>query len=228
MLTANVLRLIALLFVLAAETAAQATSEPDAAPADEPAQLATFEDAEDKTKEEPDATEKREEVTEKLRVAEKVLDSAKKATPDSDEAPEPLANEVKLLKQLEAIHAQQQAAGERTAELQTTKAELEGKLKALRASGPIQERPWDFTLLEQLRDELALETDRTKSLTRSVEQHQQSLERAQSQHDEKESARRRAKEAVETNSDKAKRAKLSVDAELAELESKLAGETAEL
>ena len=63
-------------------------------------------------------------------------------------------------------------------------------------------------MFEQLRDELALETGRAALLRASVDQHQQSLERAKNQHKEKESARRKAKEAVDTNADKGKLAKL--------------------
>ena len=177
---------------------------------------------------EPDATAKREDVTEQLRVAQRVLDSAEKAMPQGEAAPEPLANEVKLLKQLEAIHAQRQAAGDRTKELQTASADLEGKLKVLRATGPSSEELFSFTRLETLRDQLALETVRTESLDASVSQHQQSLERAKTQHEEKESARRVAKEAVDTSADKAKTAELTTAVELAEIESNLAGETAKL
>jgi potassium efflux system protein len=223
------LRLLTLLAVLSQSTYAQSAAESvEKAEDSKPTKLAAFEEPAEDKKDEPDATEKREDVSEKLRVAKKVLDSAEKATASGSAAPEPLAKEVKLLKQLEAIHAQQQAAENRTAELQTAKAELEGKLKVLHASGTTEERPFTFTRLELLRDELALETNRLEPLTASLKQRQQSLERAKKQLQDKESARRKAKEAVEMNSDKTKNAELATAAELAQLESKLASETEKL
>ena len=96
----------------------------------------------------PDLTSKREEIADELRLAQRVLESA--SPPEGmavEPAPEKLTREVELLKQLDVIVAQQQTANASTQERQTRQSDLTDQLKAVRAVGPAEERPYSFLLL---------------------------------------------------------------------------------
>jgi small-conductance mechanosensitive channel len=176
----------------------------------------------------PRPEEKIAEVEKRIRMAQKAIDSAVAASPDDTAPPEKLTRQLQLLKQIEVLAAQQKAAEARNAELETRLAELEGRLESLRTSGPKEEPPYTFALLEQLRDELKTEQGRSDTVKSVVASAAEVVERARKQLDDAERKRRLAKEALAANKVEAKQAELATAAEEASLESTAAKESLEL
>ena len=109
-----------------------------------------------------------------------------------------MSREVALLKQLDLVLAQQQAAAERHDELAALRTDVERRLDSLRSRGPEEQPPYSFLLLDRLRDELDAEVTRADSVRDAVAAMGDATIRAKDVLQEKESERRRAKEALET------------------------------
>ena len=167
----------------------------------------------------PTIADQREEVAERLRIAQRQLpDAAKQA----EGAPEPTSREVELLKQKDLVLQQTEAADARQAELERERTDVEARLDDLRENGLSEERPYSFLLLEQLQDSLDAELDRQESRQAAVTASTEALERAKEQAAEAARARRRARERAKTNQDNSTRGELALAAKYATLESELA------
>ena len=67
--------------------------------------------------------------------------------------------EVALLQQIDLLYTQQLATLGYEAELKTKITQLDTQTESFRINGPVEERPYPFTLLERLRDELQSQTE---------------------------------------------------------------------
>jgi len=161
----------------------------------------------------------REQVAKDLAAAKAALDTA---TADGAEAPAHLQREAELLGEIDLQLGQILAALEQTAELRTSLDQQKNDLDNLRARGPVETAPYTFALLETLGAELITEEARAESRVDVIELASSALKAANEQAEEKERARRKAKEALDTNTDDAKRPELSWALRRAELESRSA------
>jgi chromosome segregation ATPase len=98
----------------------------------------------------------RKDIAEKVRVAQRTLDSARESSDQSStKPPAQLQREVDLLKQLDVALAQLEAAKSQHADLQARLTDLTRQTESVREVGPSEERPYSFLLLDHLRDEVA-------------------------------------------------------------------------
>jgi len=144
------------------------------------------------------------------------------ATTDGAEAPRYLERETELLSEIDLQLGQILAALEQSAELKTSLAQQKIDLENLRARGPVESAPFTFALLETLSAELLTEEARAESRVDVIELATSALKSAIEQAAEKERTRRKAKEALDTNTDDARRPELSRALRRAELESRIA------
>ena len=165
---------------------------------------------------------KRAELSEVLAVAKRNLAAA--AAQQGADPPPHLTQEVELLETTELLYGQQEAQLQRSEELRTSRVRLEADLAAQRASGPPEERPDSFLLLESVRSELNAHSGRGANLDAAREAALKTLENARGQLADRERGRRQAKERFDTASDEAQVAALAVTLRMAELESRLATE----
>lgn len=176
----------------------------------------------------PSAT-KREEVADKLRVAQRTLDSAKETSEQANaKPPERLQREVELLKQLELVVSQEEAAKAEYTDLQRRVTDLEGELEAVRSSGPSEEPPYSFLLLDRLRDELRSRHSRTETIEVAGTSATEAVTRAKEHLEAKQHAHRLAKEVEQSNAVDDKKAELANATKFADLESQIAKETLDL
>lgn len=169
---------------------------------------------------------KRAELAKELTAARRNLESA--PVNEGDTPPEHLTKRVELLETIDLLYGQQHAQVQRLEELQTSQVQLEADLDALRATGPPEERPDSFLLLESVRSELNAHVDRGADLQAVREAAGNVLAGAREQYEARERARRQAKEALERAPDESAVAELTVVLRLAELDSRLALETVAL
>ncbi len=173
---------------------------------------------------EPSLADQREQLAKRLRLAQRNLPDADSGT----DGPEPTSREVELLRQKDLVLQQREAAEESRTELEQERNDIAEQFDDLRESGPSEERPYSFLLLDGLNDALAAEEDRLESRKASVGASTEALERARELADEAAKARRRAKERVATNQDAAVAGKLALALKYARLASELAEATVEL
>ncbi|MBI2479358.1 MAG: hypothetical protein HYV60_12220, partial [Planctomycetia bacterium] len=166
---------------------------------------------------------KREQVAEELRVAQRTLDSAKQSSEESKaKPPERLQREVELLKQLDVIVAQHEAAKTEHNDQQTRLSDLDAQLAIVRETGPPEQKPYSFLLLDNLRDELAARQTRTETVEAAVTSATEAVLRARQTLDTKQQAYRRAKEVEQTNTTEDKKAELANATKFADLEVRIA------
>lgn len=135
--------------------------------------------------------------------------------------------ETQQAKELQAIAGQQEAAVQRQRELEQRREELEGQLQQLRQSGLADPPPYKLGRLDQLRRDLEGAVGREGAAATAIETAADAVEQARATLAEKESVRRRAKEATERQGAAASPELLLKLAE-AEQASKLAQATFEL
>lgn len=140
----------------------------------------------------PNVEAKREDAAEKLRVAQKELDTTKAANPEGAAPPEERVQDVNFRDRIERVLAQQQDAERRKRELQSTCAELEGKIGKLRESIEDEPPPRSFLRLDEARDELEAELEREDSIKSAVSTAGKTLERAKLSAEDKDRRRHRA------------------------------------
>ena len=178
---------------------------------------------------EPGLEQKRQEVAKQLRLAQKALEAAETAANDPNaKPPEKLTREMELLKQLDLVLAQQRAAEELGRELESTQAELQGKIESARLSDIGEQGVSSFLVLDELRDEVAGEIARRDSFSIAVTTATEALARAKASHADRERARLQAKEAADTNKDETVAAKLAAALTQAEKDTNLAAEVMRL
>ncbi|MCA9145381.1 MAG: mechanosensitive ion channel [Planctomycetaceae bacterium] len=166
---------------------------------------------------------KREQVAEELRVAQRTLDSAKQTSEENNvKPPERLQREVELLKQLEVVVAQNEAAKTEHLDQKNRISDFEGQLAVVRESGPPEENSSSFLFLDHLRDDLATRQTRTATVDASVTSATEAIARAKLALETKEQAYRRAKEVEQSNTAEDKKAELANATKFAELEVRIA------
>lgn len=187
--------------------------------------LVAAEQAVTPTPEEQTLAEERQEVAERLRVAQRSLPE-----PDTgdQQTPEPTSREVELLKQKDLVLQQREAAEQFKKELEESRAEVQRQLDNLRQNGPDAEKPYSFLYLESLNDSLAAEHDRLKSREAATQASKESHERAKTVAEDAAKERRRVAERVKTNEDGAEAGELALELKYATLESELAAAVVEL
>ncbi|MBN2477560.1 MAG: mechanosensitive ion channel [Pirellulales bacterium] len=121
--------------------------------------------------------------------------------------------------------AQQKVVEQARTELEQRRNHLDEDLRSFRATGFDQAPPYPLSLLDRLRDELEAEQARATATEAALSARAEAVEKARSAYNDKERARRLAKEAVVTSTDPGVLSRLKEAMLLAELESKLAGET---
>ncbi len=175
-----------------------------------------------------DLQNKRQDVAQRIVAAQKALDSVVGDKIVESKPNEELSHEVELLKQLDMLYAQLQSAEELRKETESNKSEAEQKLSNLRRSGPLEKPPYSFLLLDSQRDSLLTQRSRSTTIEAALSAATDSLESAKETCNQREAQRRRAKEAAEKNSDPQKAAELANQLKTAELEAKVAAQTAAL
>ena len=166
---------------------------------------------------------KREQVAEEIRVAQRTLDSAKQSSEEnSAKPPERLQREVELLKQLEVVIAQLEAAKTEQNDQQTRISDLEAQLATVRETGPPEEKPYSFLLLDNLRDELTARQSRSETVGAAVVNSTEAVTHAKQNLDAKEQAFRRTNEIEQSNTADGKKADLANATKFAELEVRIA------
>ena len=166
---------------------------------------------------------KRTELATELVAAKRNLESA--AANADVTPPAHLAREVSLIESIDLLYSQQLAQLQRLDELRTDQVRLKADLSALRATGPTEEPPDSFLLLESVRSELTAQINRGVKLETARKAAALAVTNARKQSENRERARRQAKEALRAQPDDARVAELAVVLRLAELESRLAVET---
>ncbi len=162
-----------------------------------------------------------EELTNELTEAKAALDGA---AAENRPAPEALRTRVDVLVRLDLLYGQILAALDHEAELNATKNRITTNLDKLRANGPTEARPFPFSLLEKLRDQLESETSRKVTRADAADASKASLGEARTGFEQKERARRKAKEALDSNKDESQTPELATTLQRAQLESRVAGE----
>ncbi len=171
------------------------------------------------------STVKREEITEKLRVAQLTLDSATETSEQTHQKPpERLQREVELLKQLDVVIAQQQSAKAEHADRETRLVDFEAQLAALRENGPQEEKPYSFLVFDHLKDELMSKQSRTESVAAGLAGATEDVVRAKQTLAAKQQAFRQAKELEQANSVNEKKPALANATKFTELEVRIATE----
>lgn len=133
-----------------------------------------------------------------------------------------------LQEQLDAVVAQQKVVEQIGEELQQRRGHVDEELELFRSAGFDQSPPYPLSMWDQLRDELEAEQARAATHEAALAARTEAVDKARCARDDKEKARRLAKEALDTAKDTAALPALKDALALAELESKLAAETLKL
>lgn len=166
---------------------------------------------------EHEITARRAELAKELALAKSALEAA--SANGITQVHENLNKEVTLLQQIDLIYTQQIAALDYESELKTTSAELEQQIESFRIQGSVEERPYPFTLLERMNDELHAQTGMDQSKEAAIQAAKDSLQESKAGYEEKERIRRQAKEALDTNKDDTATFELKTALRLAQLKS---------
>lgn len=143
-------------------------------------------------------------------------------------SPEGLARSITLLEQLAALLSQRQAARAALEALQQELEDARRELGGQRSTAAPQPPPYTYLVLEGLRDQVRDERLRSERVASAVKVAQEFRAKAQSDFEAKERARRLVKEQYDANADTSKAATLANAMRAAELESRIAGQTAAL
>ncbi|MDA1053430.1 MAG: mechanosensitive ion channel [Planctomycetota bacterium] len=171
----------------------------------------------------------REQVAEELRVAQRTLDSAKQSSEEhNSKPPERLQLEVELLKQLDVVNAQYESAKTEHNDLETRLIDLEAQLATVRETGPPEEKPYSFLLLDHLRDDLSARQARSEAVEATVTSAAEAVARAKQTLDAKQQGLRRAKEVEQSNTIEDKKPELANVTKFTELEVRIATVTVDL
>jgi potassium efflux system protein len=164
-------------------------------------------------------------IVDELRLAQRTLEAAEEASAEGVKPPEKLQHEVKLLKQLDAIVAQLEAAKTREQDLQAKLADLSGHLETIRSSGPLESKPYSFLLLDHLQDELVTRQARIVIDKATLADSKQAVIRAKENLESEQKALRLVKSRYQAAKDDNAKLQLTAAVQLAEAEVRVAGET---
>ena len=139
---------------------------------------------------------KRKEAAERRQRVQQVLEefTARAASP-----PQTLVTQVELLKYLELVYAQQQAAAGLSQELESQRTEADEDLRILQSAGPPEQPPYSFLLLDGLHEDLAREQARRGGEEAELDAAKRFLDSVRRTREDAERQRRAAREACETN-----------------------------
>jgi small-conductance mechanosensitive channel len=172
-------------------------------------------------------TDKRAKVAERISKLTPAADTGASADATAKIATE-AADELDLLRSLDLVYLQHQAALTERANLDQEKKHLQDEVDALHNFGPAEAKPYSFLLWEDLRDQLSGEEERVAALKSDLAAAQQLLGVQRQDLAECEQQRRQAHEAATENKLPAEQAGLDRELRLAELNSTIAQETVEL
>jgi potassium efflux system protein len=164
-------------------------------------------------------------IVDELRLAQRTLEAAEEASAEGVKPPEKLQHEVKLLKQLDAIVAQLEAAKTREQDLQAKLADLSGHLETIRSSGPLESKPYSFLLLDHLQDELVTRQARIVIDKATLADSKQAVIRAKENLESEQKALRLVKSRYQAAKDDNAKLQLTATVQLAQAEVRVAGET---
>nr|MCU0980058.1 hypothetical protein [Pirellulaceae bacterium] len=142
--------------------------------------------------------------------------------------PQALATHLELLKYLELVYAQQQAAAGLSQELESERTQADEELSILRSSGPTEKPPYSFLLLDSLHEELAREQARRGGAEAELESAKRFLDSVRRTLEDAERQRRAAREACEANQDPHAADALKIRLEAAEAYSQVVEEVQRL
>ncbi|QDS98706.1 mechanosensitive ion channel domain-containing protein [Adhaeretor mobilis] len=179
--------------------------------------------------------EKRTQVDERIRVAQKELDdkqteqAADAKLPDNEKPKSSKSSrELELLKQLNDLIAQQSAVTERTEQLKAEEASVSAELEKVKTEGLEETPPYSFLVLESLSESVQTQTEQVEASENLTEAARENLSRAKEVAKEKETARINAKEAIDSNKEVTAKSDLNLALKLAELEVQIAQARIEL
>ena len=135
---------------------------------------------------------------------------------------EVIRTELETLKYLESVLTQRIEASERLEELDQDLRSADEKLRELRIAGPAERRPYSIFVLDATDDDLAAQRQELRSLRLEGAAQKERLSAAIRSQVEAERGRRRAREALESASDPAERARRGKLLQAARLRSRLA------
>lgn len=170
---------------------------------------------------------KRAEVARRLADVEKAIAGFASRKPPQA-APEQLVSERELLRLLQLTLDQQQTAAGELRELAAEQQSLEEQLAALRRIGPSEARPFTFSLLEELRDQLSSERQRRSLITSELAAAQQIRELTEQTHAETETRRRQLQEKLAATAEVEARSQLQREFTLIEIYGEVTGATMQL
>lgn len=145
-----------------------------------------------------DWTAKRKATAERRQRVQQTIDEFAARNPSAT-PPQGLATQLELLKYLELVYAQQQAAASLSQELESQRTRQNEELSVLRSSGPTEKPPYSFLLLDSLHEELAREQARQGGAEAELDASRRFLESVRRTWEEAERQRRAAREACEAN-----------------------------
>lgn len=135
-----------------------------------------------------------------------------------------LQKELELLRRVELLMNQQKSASERVSELNETVSQLTIERDDLLTRGPDESPPYSLLLVDSIRDELETQEARDLAIQAAVEATSGAVVDARRVLDDRELSRRRASDAVDSNSDDTRRSELASALRIAQLESQVASE----
>ncbi len=138
------------------------------------------------------------------------------------------ADELDLLRSLDLVYLQQQAAIAERSNLEQEKKRLQDEVDSLHNFGPAEAKPYSFLLWEDLRDQVSGAEERIAALKSDLAAAQQMLGTERQNLAECEHERRQVHEAAGENKDPARQADLDRELRLGELNSTIAQETVDL
>lgn len=132
-----------------------------------------------------------------------------------------LAWQLEMYKYLELLYAQHELAVQRHEELQQENDRLQGELDLFRSAGPAETKPYSFLLVDDLRDQWAMEQSREETVRDEIEAAQALLASVQEKHEDSETQRRQAQEQAEGATEPRERASLQARVQQARLLSQI-------
>lgn len=169
----------------------------------------------------------REEIARKLETLQKALKTAQ-GNGDSDQPADSINRQIAVLKQLDVLAAQRQAVQVTAEELDVRYKEVKAELVSVQASGPTEQKPFSFLLLDRLQDKLESKREHSGMMNAAVRAAADSLERSRKDRSGHAVILRQTREAVDKTGDEEESHRLQNGLKIAELEHQLMIETVAL
>lgn len=147
------------------------------------------------------------------------LQSAQK---EAAQPTEQIQREIALLTEIDLVLGQMLAALEQRDALVAVREQNRQDIKRLRASGPVEERPYRFVLLESIRDQLATASERAANSETAIAAAKDAVVAARQAYEDREKERRQARDRLDKNGDTVAKSRLNRALHIAQLESRAA------